>query len=350
MDNKVEKIVQAAVRAPSGDNTQPWRLEVSDNGQRIDLYNAPERDPSYFNYRQLASYVAHGALIENLLIAAKSLGRATELTLFPSPADHQHIACFSFADAEPDIDPLYSAIFRRQTDRNRFKATPLSQGQISDLQTAVSPVAGTALTLITAKKQIRRLAWLLRLNDRLVFEHKAIHQFLFKQIRWNPEETESTQDGMPIETLGLNPMERLMFPAFKRWNTVRILNKLALSRIVGLKGWVNCRNSSALGIVTVKENSPQGFLNAGRAVQRVWLQATLDGLAFQPVTGLFFLFQRIEDDKLQGFDEKQIRLIERARKELQQLCGYGNDIPVMGFRIGTDAGQPRYPLTKRMAF
>lgn len=57
----IKQILEAAVRAPSGDNVQPWEFEVSKNFTQINLYNLPEMDDSYYNYNQMASYIAHGA-------------------------------------------------------------------------------------------------------------------------------------------------------------------------------------------------------------------------------------------------------------------------------------------------
>ncbi len=347
MKEKIEQIIEAAIRAPSGDNVQPWKLDIAGNNQ-VDLFNLPERDPSYFNYKQMASYIAHGALIENFMIAAKTLGCMVELSLFPSSDNPNHVAQFKLTETEAEPDPLYPAIFKRQTDRNRFKSTPLTQIQIENLKSSTSSIKQATLNLITNKEQKDRLAWLLQNNDRLVFEHKAIHKFLFEQIRWTQEEVETSQDGMPTETLGLNPIERFLFPAFKQWKTVKFFNSLMLSRVIGLKGWFNCRTSSALGLITIKENNPLGFLSAGRATQRVWLQATLDGLSFQPVTGLFFLFQRAKGSNLEGFSQKQIQLIQKTKIDLQQLYGYKNDIPAMGFRIGGRCKPIGEPLTKRI--
>jgi len=79
----INKILEAAVRAPSGDNVQPWEFKVSEGYTRIDLYNLPEKDNSYYNYNQLASYIAHGAVIENIAIASGHLGYKAEINLFP---------------------------------------------------------------------------------------------------------------------------------------------------------------------------------------------------------------------------------------------------------------------------
>ncbi len=349
MEQRIDRILRAAVRAPSGDNTQPWRLLLSGEGRTIDLYNVPERDPSYFNYRQLAAHVAHGALVENLLLAAGEEGYAAGLELFPSPGDRLHIARIGLVASDVTPDPLCRAIFQRQTERRRFRSMPLAQKQMEHLRNAAAEVDGVRFDLLGQGERMRRMAWTLRLNDRLAFEHRMIHQFLFRQIRWNAEETARSGDGMPLETLGLNPMDRLLFPLFRSWRRVDLLNRLGLSRFIGLRGWINCRSAGALGVISVPERTPQAFLAAGRALQRIWLQATLDGLAFQPVTGLFFLLHRADAAALDGFSAAQRAAIGRAGRELRQLCGYGDRVPVMAFRIGVPDGPPQPPLTPRMA-
>jgi nitroreductase len=57
------KIVEAGTWAPSGDNCQPWRFTW--NGQKLLLFNVSERDTSLYNSSQRASFIAHGAVLEN---------------------------------------------------------------------------------------------------------------------------------------------------------------------------------------------------------------------------------------------------------------------------------------------
>jgi len=85
----IKKILEAAVHAPSGENCQPWRFEIRDGEIRI--FNLPERDQSLYNYGQMASYVAHGALIENILIASSAFGYRARTNLFPQENDPQSL-------------------------------------------------------------------------------------------------------------------------------------------------------------------------------------------------------------------------------------------------------------------
>ncbi|MGD8241945.1 MAG: ThiF family adenylyltransferase, partial [Desulfobacterales bacterium] len=73
-------ILQAAIRAPSGDNCQPWRFRVDQN--RISLHLRPEVDRSLFNVDQYASLIACGAAVENMRLAASRYGFEARVNLF----------------------------------------------------------------------------------------------------------------------------------------------------------------------------------------------------------------------------------------------------------------------------
>ena len=47
----IKKILEYAIWAPSGDNSQPWRFEAEND--QIRVFNVPERDTSLYNYNKL---------------------------------------------------------------------------------------------------------------------------------------------------------------------------------------------------------------------------------------------------------------------------------------------------------
>jgi nitroreductase len=117
----ISKIIEAGIRAPSGDNCQPWRFEVKDN--RISIYNIPDRDNSLYSWGQRASYIAHGALIENMTIAAAHLGYAAKIKLFPESRDPNLVARLTLEQpAPPEEGALYEAIFARATNRKPYRS------------------------------------------------------------------------------------------------------------------------------------------------------------------------------------------------------------------------------------
>src|ERR1019366_8956249 len=96
----IERILEAGIRAPSGENSQPWRFKVE--GERVLLFNRPEADQSLFNFHQNGSLVAHGALLANVKVAAAYFGCEAEIALFPDEAEENLIARIDFKETELD--------------------------------------------------------------------------------------------------------------------------------------------------------------------------------------------------------------------------------------------------------
>lgn len=48
MEEIIRQIIEAGIRAPSGENSQPWRFLLK--GDLIELYNLPERDESLYKW------------------------------------------------------------------------------------------------------------------------------------------------------------------------------------------------------------------------------------------------------------------------------------------------------------
>lgn len=331
----IEKILEAAVKAPSGDNVQPWRFEVADDFTWLNLFNLPNKDDSYYNYQQVASYIAHGAVIENIAIAAQYLGYQAQIYLFPDSINPDHVARIDFSPTTSECNPLYEAIANRCTNRFSYARADIGQEELNKLIDAVKKDGNINAYFVHRPEDIKKLARVIMINDRLVFERQDIHRFLFDKIRWNKDQIENTKDGMPVDTLGLNLMEKLFFPLMRYWWFVNAANYLGLSRVIGLKCWNNCRNAAALGIITIKKTDKQGFVQAGRAMQRVWLEATHQGLAVQPIVGLPLLIYRLNRNALQAFSDKHRQVVKQAEKSLVEFFNIGqSETIIVGFRIG----------------
>ena len=82
MSEDIRKILEAAILAPSGENSQPWRFIVK--GNEVILKNDPESDRSLYNSGQRGSFIAHGVelfsceIIEDIL----NLGVGVEIACF----------------------------------------------------------------------------------------------------------------------------------------------------------------------------------------------------------------------------------------------------------------------------
>ena len=70
----LEQLVATAIRAPSGDNTQPWHFVLDRGRNRIAVYVDEAKDRSPMNAGQHMAAIACGAAVENMLRMAGDRG------------------------------------------------------------------------------------------------------------------------------------------------------------------------------------------------------------------------------------------------------------------------------------
>ncbi len=333
----IQKILEAGVQAPSGENCQPWKFVVEDN--KIDIFNIPEKDLSLYNFQQFGSMVAHGALIENIVIASSALGYKTSITLFPDQKDEKHIATLLLEKSISKEDPLYSYITKRVTNRKPYKITPLTQDQKRQLLECAEEIGEGEVRIVDDLEKKKIIAKALTISDRLLFEVKKIHDFLFSHISWTKEESLQRKSGFYVKEMELSPPQEKAFKLFRNWNILNFFNKLGFSKIAAKGNAKLYAASSAFAVVLVKGNTPRDFVIGGRLMQRVWLKATKMGISIQPVTGVIFFMQRILGGEARDFSSEQVNLIKDAYNIIADIFGVGKGTIPMLLRIG-DGGEP----------
>lgn len=329
------------MRAPSGDNVQPWYVKVAVDNSYIDLMNTPNKDTSVYNKDQLASFMAHGAFIENVSIAAQHFGFEAKVELWPFDSI-KHVARIWFLPvyewSEQTVDTWFNCINLRYTNRFKFKRVDLANEDLDSLMLTIAGIEGVTLHATQNRQAIMQLASVLKLNDRLVFEEQAIHKHFFSLLRWSDKEVRIRRDGMSVETLGLSKLDRMFFPALRKWWFVRIANLFGLSHMVAKNFEKMLTSSSMIGFITVPTFDKYDAIKAGRALQRVWLEATRQGLAFQPIVGLPLLMN-------QGV----LKNTDTAIREAMGWSGVGGTLAV-GFRLGLPTVTPPRTLRQSTTF
>ncbi len=333
MDERIRTILEYAVMAPSGDNCQPWQLAV--DGWQVDLFNDPGRDQSLYNLEQRASLIAHGAFLENLCLAATSTSLQVDVRLLPDSENSNHIARIGLEPKETSPSKLFPVITQRHTNREKYRPVKITDNQLQQWK-SLPQRPGKKVWVSNRPEQIKSLAGLLSLNDRLVFGVPSLHRFLFEQIRWNDREAQETGDGLDIKTLGLGAMDRLSFNLLQHERLVSLLNRLGLPVIIQLKARQVLQTSSAFSVVTIPGVEPADYLHGGRLWQRLLLQLTSEGLAAQPIAGLACLMQTAREGLLDGkISAEQKGQLLNTRNELLNLIGEDASTVILAmFRIG----------------
>ena len=342
----VERILLAGNHAPSGENCQPWHLTVRNTA--IEVHLLPERDTSAYNWGQRSSYLANGAAIENMVIAASAEQYRAEVKYFPNPADEWHIATIILMKdpiGKPDMLAAYTS--KRISNRKPYKKDPLTDEERRALFASVEDAYGS-MNLIEGRGDVVRLGRVGSTNEEVMLANRSLHQFFFSHVSWTKEEDEKKKVGFYIKTLELPPPAEMMFKLFRRWFTMRILGAIGFNRIVGKQNGSTNASAAAMGAFMIEGIEPLDFVRIGRAVERLWLTATSLGLSLQPLTGILFFRLRIVAKEGEVFSEHERNLIMNSYREASKIIKADGKHVIFMFRIGRGAAPSaraiRFPL------
>jgi nitroreductase len=310
-EDQLQAAVEAAARAPSLHNTQPWRFRATDDGIELHADRArqlPVADPSGRELR-----LACGAALFNLRLALIGHGMRPIVTLLPDPARPDLVAtvrrCGS-RSATPEQRRLLEAVPRRRTNRRPFTDAQVPTPARHALRRAALE-EGAWLDLVTDPEQRVQLGAMARQAHE---RQMADPEFVAELERWTGHDVERP-DGVPATAGGPLP----------RPNATWVLRDYSggTARPDGV-----VEAEPVIAVLSVHGDGPREEIRAGLAMQRVLLTATTHGLAAS------FLSQLVECADVR---EGMRRLISGARPP-QVVLRIGQGWPV--------PGTPRRPVTE----
>ncbi len=285
----IEKILDLARWAPSGDNTQPWRFEIVNDYQLV-VHGFDTRDHCVYDLDGHPSQIALGALLETISIAATGHGLRASIQRRVDLPETTPTFDVSF-EPDPQIqpDPLIPFITKRSVQRRPMRTRPLTPEEKRALEAAM----GDAFRVLWLEGfgSKWRTARLMFANARLRLTMREAYEVHRSVIQWNARFSE---DKVPDQAIGLDPLTtRLMGWVMQSWKRVEFFNtflagtlapRIQLDLIPGI--------ACAAHFVLMAEHEPRSiddYVEAGRTLQRFWLTAARLGLQLQPeMTPLIF--------------------------------------------------------------
>jgi nitroreductase len=277
----IRQVLDVARWAPSGDNTQPWRFEIRSETSAL-IHGHDTRDHCVYDLDGWASQISHGALIENVALAATRFRHRATLEI----VDENDGGCIVYSvDLEPagNVAPHALAPFieQRTVQRRSMKTTPLTLEQRDALAASVD---GFALMFKSLPSDRWRMASLNARNARIRLISPEAYEVHKAVIAWN---CQTSEDRLPDASLGANALLlATMRFAMASWERVDFFNRYAAGTamprlLLDLLPGVLCSSHFAL-IAHDEARTTRERVEAGRAVQRLWLTATALGLQMQP--------------------------------------------------------------------
>jgi len=327
-EEPLRAILQSGIQAPSAENRHYLRFELAPDRVGLVSTDTPTWGP--LPHRRVLALVSYGAVVENMALRAAALGHAQATHWFPDPTRADLVAELRWSPAPPKPDPLATAIAHRHTNRRFFRRKPVEAAALQHLSAAASAVNGAQVRWLDGSQ--RRLGLqAMRIAETERFRREALHHELFSAVRFDVGWKRTTEEGLPPGALEVEPPMRAAFAALRRWPLMRRLGRLGGHHALGMRAaYLPCALAPQLALLLCDaDNDGLAAVGAGRALERTWLAATAEGLAFQPMAAATALSHQRAGSGWVG--EPAQREIHRL---LDQLTGGRAGSAYMFFRIG----------------
>lgn len=307
----IDRVLRAAVAAPSMHNTQPWRFRFRDADRTIELYADPSRALPQTDPQGRAVHIACGAALLNLRLAIAASAREPVVRLLPHPQEPLLLATVRIAGRyrlRESERELYAVIAKRHTSRTPFSERPVSPRLLAEL-VAAAEMEGATLHILSPAATAR----VLDLTAKADLELRQQPGYRSELTRWVGGERD--RDGIPDSAAGPRVADGSL-----------PLRDFTLGQPPGAVSYARFETSHQLAVLSTRFGDRADWLRAGQALQRVLLLAAARGISVGQLT----------------------QALETSDAWLVRDPGSGIEHPQMVLRLGYGPpaqGSPRRPVS-----
>jgi hypothetical protein len=296
----LREIVRLATLAASSHNTQPWTFRLGERTVTIDpdfSRRCPVVDPDDGHL-----FKSLGCAAENAVHAAAAQGHAAHVVFDPSSSS---MRVYMEPSRTVRASALFHAIVGRQSTKLAYDGRIIDKAGRAALE-AAGAVAGVRTLLIEEAATRDAIIDYVRAGDMAQLSDPAFRSELMSWMRFNDSSAIRTGDGLALRTIGQ--------PAAPDWIARLIVRFVLTGRAQARTDETNIRSSPLIAVFAAENDTPQAWVETGRAYERFALQATTLGIRTA------FINQPIE--------------VRSLRPQLNTLLGLQDETALLMLRIG----------------
>lgn len=341
----IKAIVNGARWAPTGDNAQEFTFDW--DGRVLSVLEDRGRGEAFMNVGNMASRISLGMCLATIEIGAEREGWVARWDM---GSEGDVVARVTFTFGPKTNSPLAEAVFSRTVDRRPYRPETLPVSYGKELVAFMENPWGIRFRLVDNPTFIQKLVRIMGGFEPEMFAIKGLHHFLFRWLRWTEKEAHQTGDGMPIQAMGVGPLDAVNLRLLSSWRFSKLCSIFGFTGLAAVRAGKVYNQSSALGVFTVPNIEPLSFIRVGWLWQRLWLQLAADGWSLQPIMGNSLMGLLCRHFGGAGLTDAQKERFTRDEKELRHLISAeeGETLAIF-FRMGRSKGPvparaPRRPL------
>jgi hypothetical protein len=272
-------LVRAAILVANPHNSQPWLFKITSS--QIDLYADHRRNLGAVEPFFREMHIGLGCALENLLLAAAPNGYTTQIRLLPDASDATWVAHIDLAPGSTVSSDLYFVIPQRHTNRYPYDTgRPVSGATLGSLS-ALNNDPQVRVFWFASAGMRKHISTLLVDAARALVGDNTQDGDSNRWYRATWQDIQQHRDGITLDAAGLPDWERalgkMLPPPSQAQQDSTFLSNTA----------EQAQTAAAFGLLTVRDVQDRAQqMRAGRLMERMYLWATSEGLAMQPLNAV----------------------------------------------------------------
>lgn len=297
--DKLRFMLNYAVLAPSGHNTQPWLFKIIDDG--VEIYADRSRALPVVDPDDRELIISCGAALSHLQLAMRHFGYADKTAILPENGDLIARVTIAGRNDQQQDDPLFSTITKRRTNRSSFEDRAVQTGLLQSFLN-IAKEHGTWFDIVEGDKK-KTVADLVSEGDRIQMSDKKFRREL---AAWIHPNRSHSRDGMPGYAHGMPDLASNLGPF--------LIRTFDIGKGQAAKDKQLAAGSPVLAILGTAGDKARDWIYSGQAMGKILLRARVDGVWTS------FLNQPIE--------------VTELRPKLRDALGRNNGFPQLLVRMG----------------